>query len=130
MVDGIGVHRADERNVIDNSGCMWHQLAVDPSAAPAALSEGKLRGRDRKPCLSGRHGREPLPALYGGWQIFVKVLSQSRFVVPHINLRRRAIHVQVQQPFGFGGKVGESGQSGVGGTARAYGLGGVLTHQP
>ena len=32
------MHRADERNVIDNSGCMWHQLAVDPGAALAALA--------------------------------------------------------------------------------------------
>ena len=104
VIDGAGVHAFDHRDVIDDFGRVRQQFA-DKTPALAVLRELKHARRHREACLATRHRRDALTVADALGQIFVVVLLELRFVVPQVELRRRAVHVQVNQPFRLRRKV-------------------------
>ena len=105
VVDGVGVHAADEAHVVDHLGRVRQQLA-DPHAALAVLGELVLRRRDGKPRLAAGHGRQPLALADRVGQVLVVPCVHLRLVVVEVDLRRAADHVQIDDVLGLAGEVG------------------------
>ena len=95
VVDGVGEHALDERQVVDDPCRVREQFGVDPAAAGAALLELELRRRHRKALLAAGHRREPLVAPDARGEILVEVFLELRLVVPEVDLRRPAIGMDV-----------------------------------
>ena len=94
VVDRLGVHAADEAQVVDHLRRPRQQLA-DPHAALAVLLELVLRRRDREAGLAAGHRREPLAHADRVGQVLVVPLVHHRLVVEQVHLRRPADHVQI-----------------------------------
>ena len=122
VVDGVGIHAADEAHFVDHLGRVGQQLA-DPHAALAVLGELVFRRRDGKPRLPAGHGRQPLALADRVGQVLVVHGVHLRLVVVEIHLRRAADHVQIDDVLGLAGEVGtgQVGQLGCGGDAAAAG---------
>ena len=59
MVDGLGVHRFDDAEIVGDLGCVWEEFA-EPGSALAVLGELENRGGNRKRFLAGGHSGDPL----------------------------------------------------------------------
>jgi hypothetical protein len=116
VIDGAGVDGAHERDVIDDLRRVRQQLA-GPHAALAVLRNLKHRRRDGQPRLAAGHGGDALALAHALRQILVKKGLQARLVIPQIELRGRAVHVQVDEAFRLRGKVRQPRQR------RMHGLG-------
>ena len=116
VVDGVGVHAADETHFVDHLGRVRQQFA-DPHAALAVLGELVFRRRDGEPRLAAGHRRQPLALADGLGQVLVVPGVHLRLVVVEIDLRRAADHVQVDDVLGLAGEVG-TGQVRTGGRCR------------
>ena len=98
VVELVGPHRVDDRHVVDDRGEVRQQLA-DPRAALAVL--GELVGRAEELGRALDEG-EPLALedfLGAGRAV---ELVELGLVVEQVVLRRRAGHVQVDDPLGLG----------------------------
>ena len=104
VVDRLGVHRADEAEVVDDLGGVRQQLA-DPRAACAVLREFEERAGQRQRRLVARHAGEPLALAHGVGQLLAVPLVEQRLVVEHLQLRRPAGHEQVDDALRLGGEV-------------------------
>ena len=104
VVDGLGVHAADEANVVDVLGQIRQQFA-DPHAGLSVLGELEHRGGDGKPLLAGGHRREPLAHANRVGQILVEPLLHLGLIVEQVHLRRPADHVQIDDVLGLGCEV-------------------------
>ena len=109
MIDGVGMHRFDERQII-NALCRMRQQFADPPSALAMLIEFEFTGGHGQSLLPAGHGSDSLPRI--DLQVLVKVLFQRKHIVPGIDLggsRWCAIDN------GFGGR-GEMRKPGVAGS--------------
>ncbi len=104
VVDGVGIHAADEAHFVDHLGRVRQQLA-DPHAALAVPGELVLRRRDGEPRLAAGHGRQPLALADRVGQVLVVPGVHLRLVVVEIHLRRAADHVQIDDVLGLAGEV-------------------------
>ena len=102
MVDGVGVHRFHDADVVGNFTHLREQFA-DPGAVLTFLRELEDRRSTGKTILTRRHRRNALTIADRIGQVLVEVLSQFRLVVPQIKLRRTIGHKQPDDPFCFGG---------------------------
>ena len=120
MVDGFGVHRLHEAQVIGNPGRVREQIA-EPRAAPAVLPKRPVGTRDRKGRLPGSHSGQTLRAfdetflapglrlrIVGLEQFLAMIDVEHGFVVEQILLRRRAVHEQKNDPLGFRCEMGST----------------------
>jgi hypothetical protein len=113
VVDGVGVHALHQRNVVDDLRSVGEQVGVDPPAGLALLLELVFGGRDGEARLPAGHRAEALPALHGGGEVLVEELAQAGLVVPQVDLRGPAVHVQVDDALRARPEVGEPGERGV-----------------
>src|SRR5262249_987021 len=104
VVDGLGVHAADEAQVIDHAGGPRQQLAHPHAALPAPL-ELELRRRDREAGLAAGHRRQPPAHAERVGRVLVVPLAHFRLVVVEVHLRGAADHVQVNHLLGLAGEV-------------------------
>ena len=74
MIDGIGMERFYQRNVVNDLGGVRQQLCIQPAAALPPLFKLKRGGCYRKSRLTACHGRESLPPLYAWWDGLIKEL--------------------------------------------------------
>ncbi len=110
MVDGFGVHAADEAHVIDHLGGVGEKLG-DPHAGFAVLGELVLGWGDGEAGLAGGHGGEALAFANRFGEVLVVIGLHLGLVVVEVHLGGAADHVEVDDVFGFGGEVGEGGES-------------------
>ena len=94
MVDGLGVHAADEAHVVHHAGRPGQEFA-DPHAATAVAREAELRRGDGEARLAAGHGGEALAHAHRVGQVAVIPLPHDGLVVVQVHLRRSADHVQV-----------------------------------
>ena len=76
VVDGVGVDRLDQGDVVDALRGVRQQFA-DPRAALAVLRELEHRRRDRQPRLAAGHGGDPLAHADAVGQVLVEVLDAA-----------------------------------------------------
>jgi hypothetical protein len=107
VIDGFGVHAADEAQLIGHFGFPGQELA-HPHAAIAVLSEFVFRWCDGKAGLSAGHSREALAHADAVGQILVEPFLHHGLVVEEIHLRWAAHHVQIDHVLGFAGKMLEA----------------------
>ena len=100
VIDGVGVDGLDQRDVVDDLGRVRQQLA-DPLAALAVLLELELRRRDREPRLAAGHRGDALALADAVGQVLVEIFGQLRLVIPQVDLRRAAVHVQIDDRLGL-----------------------------
>ena len=86
MIDRLGVHRADDAEIIGKASGMRQQFA-QPVASLPILFEAENGWRNREACLSRGHARDALAIANRVGQIFVKHVAQPRFVIKQIELR-------------------------------------------
>ena len=108
----VGVHRADDRHVIDVLGDFGKDFA-DFDAGPAIALKFEWR----------RHGHA---ALADGLAV---VFGQGRLGVPSIDLRGRACGKNVDDPFGLGGQGRDFGRQRRQADVRITGKKGVLAEE-
>ena len=136
VIDGVGEHALDERQVVDDLGRVGEEIGVDPAAAGAALLELELRRGHREALLAAGHRREPLIAADARREILVEVVLELRLVVPEVDLRRPAVGMDVDHAPRLRRVVGQARESGMdsggGGAARCRidGRGAGLGKQP
>ena len=97
MVDRLRVHALDETELIGDLGGVRQKIA-HPRAALAVLLERFDRREHQLPLRVARHRAEAFPR-----QIFIgnrrpMQLLQFRLVIEQIDMRRRAIHEQINHP--------------------------------
>ena len=109
VVDRLGVHRADESNVVRAFRKPRQKLRIHPHAGVPELRELVSGRRDGETLLAARHRREPLPALDAGGQILVIPLGHLRLVVEEVHLRRSADHVEVDDALRLRGEMRKDG---------------------
>ena len=109
MIDRLGVHRADHRDVIRDGLHVRQQLAHLNARLTTAL-KGKFARCHGEPLLPAGHRGDALAVADGVRQVLVKMIRQARLVIEEIDLRRSPVHVQVNQPLGLGRKVRQAGQ--------------------
>jgi hypothetical protein len=110
VVDRLGVHRLDEAQPVGDSGRVGEELA-DPRAAFAVTGERVLARGDRKTGLGRRHSGEPLAAANRIGELGPAEIGQARLPVEEVHLRRCARLEEVDDPFGLGGEVRETGKA-------------------
>ena len=100
MVDGVGVDRLHQRDLVDHIRGVGEEFAVDPAAAAAPLLKFEFGRGHRKPGLAAGHAGEPLIAPHTRRDILVEIVVELWFVIPQIDLRGAAIEVDVDHPLG------------------------------
>ena len=108
MVDGLRVHRADDRDVIRDLACVGQEIA-DPLAALAALLEMGEALADREAFLAGGHSGEALALADGIRQILPVDFYEMRLVVEKVDVRGAAGLEKVDHAFRLGREVGGRG---------------------
>ena len=107
VIDRIGPYRLDHGDVVGDALHVRDEFA-HPHAALAALLEGELARRYGEPRLSARHRRDALAFADGLGQVGVEVFLQTGFVIEHVELRRPAVHVQVDETLRLRRKIREA----------------------
>ena len=107
VIDRLGVHRADDGDVVDHLRRVRQQLG-HPGAVLPVLRELEGGRRDREARLARRHRGETLALANRVGQILVEPVVHLRLVVEGLHLRRRADHVQVDRALGLGREVRQS----------------------
>ena len=89
VVDGVGVERLDDSELVDDFRGPGEELAHPRPALPV-LGEGEEAGRDRVALLPSGHPGQALVAADRSRQLLAEHVAQLGLVVPGIELRRRA----------------------------------------
>ena len=113
MVDGLGMHRFNDGDVIGNAANV-RQGFVDPRAVLAHPFELKHRCHAGERFLSTGHGGEALTVADGIRQFFPVKFSHGRLVIEHVDVAGAAGVEQHDDTLGLGGKVRHAGQSAAG----------------
>ena len=116
VVDRLGVHRPDDRDVIHHLGGVRQDLG-HPGARLAMLLEGVGRRRHGEALLAGGHAGDALTVADRRGEVLVEAVRELRLVVEGLELRGRADHREVDAALGFGGEVDSRRQT-RGGCAR------------
>ena len=85
MVDGFGVHRLEEAQLVGDLRRERHQL-TDPRPAFSAPGKLKLTRCDREPCLFRRHPGQPLALAHRIGQLSTPQIVKLWFVVKQVHL--------------------------------------------
>ena len=101
VIDGFGVHRLDEAQVVDDL-CRVRQQLADPRTGLSVLRELEHRRRHRKGRLRRGHAGQTLPHPDRGRQLRAAQIVQPRLVVEHVHLRRPARLKQIDHALGRG----------------------------
>jgi len=104
VIDGLGVHRLDEAEVISDGPDVGEQFAHPDAGFPVALevehgSDAGKRG------LSRGHSGDALAHADGAGQFLAVVLSELRFVVVEVDVGRPSGHEEEDDPFRLGSEV-------------------------
>ena len=118
VVDRLGVHRADEAELVDDLGRLRQELA-DPGADCPCRRELEDRAGQRQGRLVRRHARQPLPHPDRVGQVLAVHPVQQRLVIEQVELRRPAAHEQVDDPLRPGRKVRRRARPGTPGSIAA-----------
>ena len=87
MVNGLGIDRLDDGQVVHDASGVRQQLA-DPRSVFAMPLELESRRSDRKSFLPRCHRGNPLPITNRIRQVLVVPLVHLGLVIPHVKLRR------------------------------------------
>ena len=93
----VGVHRADHGDVVDRLGGATEDVA-DLDAALAVLVEFERRGEGGAGLALGRE--------CAAGQQLAGIFVEHRFGIERVDVRRAAVHEDVDDALGFGGEVG------------------------
>jgi hypothetical protein len=119
MVEGIGLHRLDDGDIVHHLGEMRQQLAqLRPALAMAA--ELVLRRHER--AVGVDEGR-PIALEQLGWRQLAIPFHQFGLVIEQFEMARRAGLEEVDHALRLGGEVGELGRQGVHQAVAAEGAG-------
>ena len=99
VIDRLGVHRADDGDLVDDGRHVRQQFA-DLQPAVAAARETELRTGERKSAWLRGHRREALAADDALGDLLPVHLPQLRLVIEQIHLRRPARHEQIDHVLG------------------------------
>ena len=110
VIDRLGVHRPDERELVGNPRSVRQQLA-HPSAGFPVLPEVVPGLVNRERLLGGRHAGQTLASANGIGQFRTVELLEPWLVVEEVELRRPAALEQVDDVLGLGRKVREPRQA-------------------
>ena len=99
MVDRLGVHRANEAQVVGNLRRVRQQFTDFDAALPCGL-KGKGRSGDRLAGLFGRHGRQTLTAPHTLRKFGTVSAGQTRLGIEQVELRGSSGLLQKDDPFG------------------------------
>ena len=105
VVDCLRVHGTDEAQLIHDAGGVRQQFA-HPGAAFAVAPEIEQGSRDRQGLLPAGHAREALITTHGRRQFLAVQGAQAGLVIEEIELRRPAMHEQVDDAPGLGRESG------------------------
>ena len=101
VIDGVRVHRLDDRQLIDDLGGVRQQFA-DPCAGLPVLLEFEDGAGHWKRALARSHARDALPHTHAAGKLCAGQLVERRLVIEQIHLRWAARLVQENYPLGFG----------------------------
>lgn len=102
VVDGLGIHRADEANLVADSGDVGEEFG-DFGAGLAVLFEGVFGACDGKGFLAGGHAGLALVGLDELAEFLTEVFLELGLVVEEVLLGRRAALEEVDHALGPGG---------------------------
>jgi len=85
VVDRLGVHRADDANLVCDAARVREEIA-DDGAAFAAGFEVPLARLHRETGLRGDHAGDALAAADGVGEVFVEALAEDGFVVEQVEV--------------------------------------------
>ena len=85
VIDCFGVHRLQDRQIIDDLGRVWQQI-TDPASTLAVLLKRFDRGIGQELLLASRHPGDSLRSLDRIWQWLAMHGRQIGFVIPHVNV--------------------------------------------
>ena len=111
MVDGVGVHGADDGDVVDDLGGPRKEFA-HPGAALAVLGKREDRGGHGKIGLAAGHGGDALAQPDRVGQFLLETRLKRGLVVERVELRRPAVHVEIDNPLGRRREMGEAAERG------------------
>ena len=111
VVDGLGVHRSNNGDVVDNGRNPRQEIGVDPRATFAATFKVEHRSHARKRGLPARHGGQTLALADRFRKLRAVDLTHCGLVVEEVNVARTAGQEQVDDPLRPGLKVGQARQS-------------------
>ena len=72
------------------------------------LLEFEFAGSHGQSGLAAGHSRDSLTLAYRVGKVLVELLGQLGLVIPKIDLRRSSVHMEVDDRFCFGWKMGQS----------------------
>ena len=108
MVDGLGVHRLNDGDVVGHAANVRQSL-VHPCAVLAHALEFKHRSDTGERFLAAGHGGQPLAVADGFREFFAMEIAHCRFVIEHVDMAWAARVKQHNDTLGFRGKVGHAG---------------------
>ena len=111
VVDRLGVHRADEAQLVGGLGRVRQQLA-DPRAGLAVLLELEEGVDDREALLRGGHAGEPLAFANRVGQLGAAQTVERGLIVEQVHLRGTTRLEQPDDALGLGREVGNARQGG------------------
>ena len=122
VVDRLGVHRADDAEIIsDGTGVGQHLAHLDAAGAP--LLEG-LDGADAVVLrVAARHRGETGIAAHAGGDLLSGHLFEQRFVVKEVDVRRASALPEADHALSLGGEVRQARQT-ANGLVRGLGIAG------
>ena len=104
VIDRLGVHRADDADVIDHAAGMRQQFAR--ARRPTGLAdESELRGDDRKAVLPGGHAGQPLPLRIESGSSLPCKARRARLVIEKLQMRRPAGLEEIDNAPGLGSEM-------------------------
>ena len=110
VVDGIGVHRAHDANVVGNL-CRVRQQVADPGTRFAMLLEAERGFDQRKAALAGCHRGQPLALADRLRQVLSAQLGQTRLGVERLDLGGAARLEKPDHALGLGREVRQASQA-------------------
>ena len=96
VVGHVGVHRADHADVVDHAAAVWANSSLTSMPLWPYFWNGTASAAPRRSC-----------ARCAGWarQRLAVVLVEQRLGVERVDVRRPAVHEQVDDPLGLAGEV-------------------------
>src|SRR5690242_3679573 len=107
MIDGVSLHRVNQRDVVHQLACPGQQIA-DVSPALALPGKSPMRGCDWEARLTGGHTGQRLVSAYGIGKIFIELARERRLVIPQVHLRWSARHEEIDCSFCLRRKIGQT----------------------
>ena len=109
VIDRGGADGLHDGKQVDDLGGVRKEFA-DPAAGFPVLGELELARGNREARLTRGHGGDALSVADAFWEILIEVSLQLGLVVPEVELRRGAVHVQVDDALGLGREVRIAGE--------------------